>query len=103
MTDMVTVFRAVFNLNPDAKFRIFNEDISTIVWRPDHTGVTPSHQEIQEEYDRLISGKAQEELEARRIAEYRSQSDPLFFKWQAGECTKQEWLDKRAEIKASIT
>jgi len=30
----------------------------------------------------------------------RDEADPIFFKWQAGEATKQDWLEKRAEIKA---
>jgi len=35
----------------------------------------------------------------KRLA-YQAESDPLFFKWQAGEGTEQAWLDKRAEINA---
>jgi hypothetical protein len=31
---------------------------------------------------------------------YQTESDPLFFKWQRGEATEQEWLDKVAEIRA---
>lgn len=33
-----------------------------------------------------------------RLQDYRNESDPIFFKWQRGESTKQEWLDKVAEI-----
>jgi len=43
---------------------------------------------------------AQEQDERRRIA-YAKEADPLFFKWQRGEATQQQWLDKVAEIKAS--
>lgn len=35
-----------------------------------------------------------------RSAAYRNESDPLFFKWQRGEATEQEWKDKVAEIQA---
>ena len=35
-----------------------------------------------------------------RADAYRTESDPLFFKWQAGEATEQEWLEKRDEIRA---
>lgn len=35
-----------------------------------------------------------------RARAYKDESDPLFFKYQRGEVTKQEWLDKVAEIKA---
>lgn len=38
--------------------------------------------------------------EQRRKA-YEQESDPLFFKWQRGEATQQQWLDKVAEIKAA--
>ena len=31
---------------------------------------------------------------------YEKEADPLFFKWQRGEATQQEWSDKVAEIKA---
>lgn len=40
------------------------------------------------------------QAEQNRAIVYRNESDPLFFKWQRGECTQQEWLDKVAEIKA---
>jgi hypothetical protein len=40
------------------------------------------------------------EMEAKRIAAYRNESDPLMFKWQRGEATQQEWLDAVANIKA---
>jgi hypothetical protein len=35
-----------------------------------------------------------------RQSAYTAEADPLFFKWQAGESTKEEWEAKRAEIKA---
>ena len=38
--------------------------------------------------------------ESNRQAAYTQEADPLFFKWQAGEGTEQEWLEKREEIRA---
>ena len=35
-----------------------------------------------------------------RKAAYIAESDPLFFKWQRGEATREEWLAKIAEIQA---
>lgn len=37
--------------------------------------------------------------DSNRKQAYREESDPLFFKWQRGEVTQQEWLDKVNEIK----
>lgn len=35
-----------------------------------------------------------------RSEAYRSESDPLFFKWQRGEATEKEWKDKVIEIQS---
>ena len=40
-----------------------------------------------------------EQAEKRRVA-YTIEADPIFFTYQRGEATEQEWLDKIAEIKA---
>ena len=40
-------------------------------------------------------------LKAQRAEAYRAESDPLFFKWQAGEGTQEAWLAKREEIRAA--
>lgn len=34
-----------------------------------------------------------------RHVAYREEADPIFFKWQRGEATEQEWLDKVQEIR----
>ena len=44
---------------------------------------------------------AQAEQEAKRHAAYTAEADPLFFKWQAGEGTEEEWKAKRQEIRDS--
>jgi hypothetical protein len=47
--------------------------------------------------DVLAAGRAR--AESNRQAAYTQEADPLFFKWQAGEGTEQEWLAKREEIR----
>ena len=37
--------------------------------------------------------------ESLRQSAYTSEADPLFFKWQAGEATEEDWLAKRQEIR----
>lgn len=46
---------------------------------------------------RLEQMKAQ--AESQRAEAYRTESDPIFFKWQRGSATEQEWLDAVAAIK----
>lgn len=44
--------------------------------------------------------QAQQIAQTNRSSAYRTEADPLFFKYQAGEVTKEEWLAKREEIRA---
>ena len=43
---------------------------------------------------------ASQVAEKLRAKAYRAESDPLFFKFQRGEATKEEWLAKVSEIKS---
>ena len=43
--------------------------------------------------------QALEQAEASRKAAYQAEADPLFFKWQSGEGTQEEWQAKREEIR----
>jgi hypothetical protein len=40
-----------------------------------------------------------EQQKQNRLYAYERESDPIFFKWQRGEGTQQEWLDKVEEVK----
>jgi len=40
------------------------------------------------------------EAKSSRAAAYTAEADPLFFKYQRGEATEAEWLDKIEEIRA---
>ena len=46
-----------------------------------------------------ISAILYAEQEANRKLAFVSEADPLFFRWQAGEATQEEWLAKRQEIR----
>ena len=46
-----------------------------------------------------VAAKQAAEAEASRKAAYIAEADPLFFKWQAGEGTQEEWQAKREEIR----
>jgi len=47
----------------------------------------------------VLPGLLLEQSKQNRANAYRVEADPLFFKYQAGEVTKEEWLAKREEIK----
>jgi hypothetical protein len=52
-------------------------------------------------YDRLAVEQhaAQMEAQQQRSAAYQQEADPLFFKYQAGEVDKADWIAKREEIR----
>jgi regulator of protease activity HflC (stomatin/prohibitin superfamily) len=54
-----------------------------------------AEQAAQAEAQARIANAAQLRQQA-----YTSESDPLFFKWQAGESTEAEWKAKRDEIRS---
>ena len=48
----------------------------------------------------IVPDVAELTVDELRQAAYAAEADPLFFKWQRGEATQQDWLDVIAEIKA---
>lgn len=54
----------------------------------------------QAEVDAEKQAQGVEACRLNRLEAYRNESDPLYMKWQRGEATQQEWLDKIDEIKA---
>jgi hypothetical protein len=59
--------------------------------------------QAQAQAEQAAEAKAQWELnnaDQLRQSAYATESDPLFFKWQAGEATEAEWKAKRDEIRA---
>ena len=44
--------------------------------------------------------EAHDEVKRARQAAYQAEADPLYFGWQRGENTEQDWLDKVADIRA---
>ena len=62
----------------------------------------PTEEELISVFPEYLQKKAERDNEIATIDRseaYRNESDPIFFKWQRGEATQQEWLDKVNEIK----
>lgn len=49
----------------------------------------------------MVTEEPSPSIDSQRRNAYAERSDPLFFKWQRGEATEQEWLDEVAAIKAA--
>jgi len=47
-----------------------------------------------------VAEKQNAKAKVSRASAYTSEADPLFFKWQAGEGTKEDWEAKREEVRS---
>ena len=66
----------------------------------DDTKTLPSKEECEAGIIALQAELDARAIDQQRQSAYQAESDPLFFKYQRGEATEQDWLDKVAEIKA---
>jgi hypothetical protein len=90
------IVKALQSLRPEAEW-VLRGDV--LEWH-DQTQTEPTSAEIEAEIARLAAEKPRKEAEAFRSAAYKSEADPLFFKYQRGEATKEEWEAKVEEIRA---
>ena len=60
----------------------------------------PTKAQLDALWPRVQQARQQAEVDRQRHAAYVEESDPLFFQWQRGEATEQQWRDKVAEIQA---
>lgn len=98
------IHNILLDLVPNAEFVIqgkpnnADEYASQVQWldaRPQ-----PSWADIETARPIVETNKAQAKIEQARRDAYAIEADPLYFGWQRGENTEQEWLDKVAEIRA---
>ena len=62
-------------------------------------GPIPSQQELDALWPEVQHTRAVRAVEAQRAQAYRDEADPLFFRYQAGEATKEEWEQARQAVR----
>lgn len=87
---------ALTSLCPTAEWVLRDDDLEWL----DQQQTQPTEAEIEAELARLIAEQPRKIAKQQRSSAYTTEADPLFFKYQAGEVTKEEWLAKREEIRA---
>ena len=71
-----------------------------IVWTGvDPDRVYPDMKPIMAEYDTLMADEPRRQVEAQRLSAYEQTSDPIFFQYQRGDATEQDWLDAVQSVK----
>lgn len=96
---MTNYVAALVNLVPDAKvlYAGVNPDYSVIAWQDERP--QPTREECDAAWPAIEAAMNAAAAKSARAEAYREESDPLFFGWQRGENTEQEWLDKVEEIR----
>lgn len=96
---MISIAVALSELAPGASWSIDDEDYSTLVWWSPEIA-KPTYEALKAKLAELEAAQPLKAAQAARAAAYAAESDPLFFKAQAGEVDEAEWLAKREEIRA---
>lgn len=91
------------HLDHDAVYKVHPEAVtfsdSCGAFDKNGTPIELDIQRIEEETEKLKETRKNDSIKYSRSQAYLKESDPLFFKYQAGEITKEEWLEKRQEIR----
>jgi len=82
---------------PDAEWTLNSDSYSGPTWLSD--GEAPTLAELEAEWAQVEYEVAYEAVQKARQAAYQSESDPIFFDFQRGEVTEQDWLDAVQAVK----
>ena len=98
------IVELIHHLVPDAQFRVVGEPSTAeeyanqVDWYDSQP--QPTWDELEAARPGFVTASANKLAEEARADAYRIEADTLFFGYQRGENTEQEWLDKVAEIRA---
>ena len=82
---------------PGALWALDGDSYSGLTWLSD--GDAPTLAELEAEWAQVEYEVAYEAVQKARQAAYQSESDPIFFDYQRGEVTEQDWLDAVQAVK----
>ena len=94
MTDYAAVLVANY---PDVEWTVRGNDYATLEWHGDNP--KPSQAELDAAWPQVQYEQQRAEIETQRRNAYTQEADPLFFSYQRGEATEQDWLDAVESIR----
>jgi hypothetical protein len=96
MTDYAAVLTALY---PGAEWTLNGDGFDGLTWLSD--GDAPTQAELDAAWPQVQRDRAYAQAQKARHAAYVSDSDPVFFRWQRGQATEQDWLDAVAAVDAA--
>ena len=89
---------AILNENyPGAVWSLSGEQYEGLEWLDDSP--KPTKKALEDAWPEVQHTRAVRAVEAQRAQAYRDEADPLFFRYQAGEATKEEWEQARQAVR----
>jgi len=82
---------------PDAQWTLDGDSYSGLTWLSESP--KPSEEDLRSEWAQVEYEVAYDAVQKARQAAYQSESDPVFFDYQRGEVTEQDWLDAVQAVK----
>lgn len=76
---------------PGSEWTLNGEEYSGLTWLSNTS--KPSKEALENQWAEVEYVTAYEAVSAARLVAYQKDSDPVFFQWQRGEKTEQEWRD----------
>lgn len=84
---------------PGTKWTLSGDEFSGLEWFDESP--KPTENELVGLWESVKYEFEYRQIESVRGEQYKLISDPLFFKWQAGTATKEEWLAARESIQTA--
>jgi hypothetical protein len=82
---------------PGSLWTLSGEDYSGLTWLS--AGKAPTEKQLEALWPEVLLEVQTEQVEQARAQAYRETSDALFFKYQRGTATEQQWLDAVQAVK----
>ena len=82
---------------PDTIWTLDGDDYEGLEWLDDSP--KPTKKALEAAWPEVQHARAVREVERARAAAYRETADPLYFQWQRGEVSEQQWLDAVQAVK----
>ena len=82
---------------PGAEWTLNGDSYSGLTWLSESP--KPSEEDLRSEWAQVEYEVAYEAVQKARQTAYQAESDPIFFDFQRGEATEDEWLDAIQDIK----
>lgn len=83
---------------PTAQWTLDGDTYDGLTWLDDTP--KPSQKELDAQWAEVQAELLRKQVEDQRKAAYMAETDPLFFQYQRGDATEQEWLDAVEAVKA---